>query len=224
MTDEIRIDDFISILKKNFKLGICITFLSTILSVYIAFVLIEPVYQANTKIFVGKEATEQSDEKYSNNDVQMYQQLLKTYAELIKTNDLLEDSIRYQNYDIKSSDILKKLTVTPKADTQILEIRYKNKDKVLARDILSLITDELISKSSRLIPNGKLEVVETVRIPEKPISPNKKLIVIIGFSIGILLTIGIVFIKNFITDPFKNNDEIEEMLSVPVIGMIPYEK
>ncbi len=224
MTDEIRIDDFISILKKNFKLGICITFLSTILSVYIAFVLIEPVYQANTKIFVGKEATEQSDEKYSNNDVQMYQQLLKTYAELIKTNDLLEDSIRYQNYDIKSSDILKKLTVTPKADTQILEISYKNKDKVLARDILSLITDELISKSSRLIPNGKLEVVETVRIPEKPISPNKKLIVIIGFSIGILLTIGIVFIKNFITDPFKNNDEIEEMLSVPVIGMIPYEK
>lgn len=224
MTDEIRIDDFISILKKNFKLGICITFLSTILSVYIAFVLIEPVYQANTKIFVGKEATEQSDEKYSNNDVQMYQQLLKTYAELIKTNDLLEDSIRYQNYDIKSSDILKKLTVTPKADTQILEISYRNKDKVLARDILSLITDELISESSRLIPNGKLEVVETVRIPEKPISPNKKLIVIIGFSIGILLTIGIVFIKNFITDPFKNNDEIEEMLSVPVIGMIPYEK
>lgn len=224
MTDEIRIDDFISILKKNFKLGICITFLSTILSVYIAFVLIEPVYQANTKIFVGKEATEQSDEKYSNNDVQMYQQLLKTYAELIKTNDLLEDSIRYQNYDIKSSDILKKLTVTPKADTQILEISYRNKDKVLARDILSLITDELISKSSRLIPNGKLEVVETVRIPEKPISPNKKLIVIIGFSIGILLTIGIVFIKNFIADPFKNNDEIEEMLSVPVIGMIPYEK
>lgn len=224
MTDEIRIDDFISILKKNFKLGICITFLSTILSVYIAFVLIEPVYQANTKIFVGKEATEQSDEKYSNNDVQMYQQLLKTYAELIKTNDLLEDSIRYQNYDIKSSDILKKLTVTPKADTQILEIRYKNKDKVLARDILSLITDELISKSSRLIPNGKLEVVETVRIPEKPISPNKKLIIIIGFSVGILLTIGIVFLKNFITDPFKNNDEIEEMLSVPVIGMIPYEK
>ncbi len=224
MTDEIRIDDFISILKKNFKLGICITFLSTILSVYIAFVLIEPVYQANTKIFVGKEATEQSDEKYSNNDVQMYQQLLKTYAELIKTNDLLEDSIRYQNYDIKSSDILKKLTVTPKADTQILEISYRNKDKVLARDILSLITDELISESSRLIPNGKLEVVETVRIPEKPISPNKKLIVIIGFSIGILLTIGIVFIKNFITDSFKNNDEIEEMLSVPVIGMIPYEK
>lgn len=224
MTDEIRIDDFISILKKNFKLGICITFLSTILSVYIAFVLIEPVYQANTKIFVGKEATEQSDEKYSNNDVQMYQQLLKTYAELIKTNDLLEDSIRYQNYDIKSSDILKKLTVTPKADTQILEISYRNKDKVLARDILSLITDELISESSRLIPNGKLEVVETVRIPEKPISPNKKLIVIIGFSIGILLTIGIVFIKNFIADPFKNNDEIEEMLSVPVIGMIPYEK
>lgn len=224
MTDEIRIDDFISILKKNFKLGICITFLSTILSVYIAFVLIEPVYQANTKIFVGKEATEQSDEKYSNNDVQMYQQLLKTYAELIKTNDLLEDSIRYQNYDIKSSDILKKLTVTPKADTQILEISYRNKDKVLARDILSLITDELISESSRLIPNGKLEVVETVRIPEKPTSPNKKLIVIIGFSIGILLTIGIVFIKNFITDPFKNNDEIEEMLSVPVIGMIPYEK
>lgn len=224
MTNEIRIDDFISILKKNFKLGICITLLSTIVSVYIAFTLIEPVYQANTKIFIGKETTEQSDEKYSNNDVQMYQQLLKTYAELIKTNDLLEDSIRYQNYDIKSSDILKKLTVTPKADTQILEIRYKNKDKVLARDILSLITDELISESSRLIPNGKLEVVETVRIPEKPISPNKKLIIIIGFSVGILLTIGIVFLKNFITDPFKNNDEIEEMLSVPVIGMIPYEK
>ena len=224
MNDEIRIDDFISILKKNIRLGVCITLLSTIVSVYIAFIFIEPVYQANTKIFIGKETTEQSDEKYNNNDVQMYQQLLKTYAELIKTNDLIEDSISQQNYDIKSTDILKKLSVTPKADTQILEISYKNKDKVLARNILSLITDELMSESSRLIPNGKIEVVETVRIPEKPASPNKKLIVILGFSIGILITIGVVFLKNFISDQFKDNDEIEEILSMPVIGMIPYEK
>ena len=45
------------------------------------------------KVFIGKENTQGQDQNYNNNDVQMYQKLLKTYAEIIQTNDLVEKAI-----------------------------------------------------------------------------------------------------------------------------------
>lgn len=224
MNEEIiRIEDIVEILLKRWKLIVSITMIATIMSAIISFFVIQPKYSANTKLFIGKESNTVQEQSYSNNDVQMYQKLLKTYAEVISTNDLVERAIEGSNIERESKEILKSLTVTPRADTQILEISYTDVDKECAREVVELITTEFIEYSVELIPNGNVKIIEEAKTPIKPVSPNKKMNIAIAFALGLMVSMGLCFLIEFMDNTFKTKEQVEMIMDIPAIGIIPDE-
>lgn len=219
----IRIEDIVNMLVKRWKMIVLITLITTIFSAIISFFIILPKYEASTKLFIGKENNQikVQEQIYDNNDVEMYQKLLKTYAEVIQTNDLVEKAVDLNSLGIKSKEILKNLKVTPRVDTQILEIKYTSRDKVLASDILNSVTTEFIKSSAELIPNGNVKIIESVKIPEDPVSPNKIMNIAIAFFLGLMISIGLSFLLQFIDNTFENKEEMEDILGLPVLGVIP---
>jgi len=220
MNEEIiRIEDIFNILRKRWKMIISITLLATLIAAIVSFFIIAPKYEASTKVFIGKENTK--DQNYNSSDIQMYQQLLKTYSEVIKTNDLVEKAIGTANLDITSGEVLKNLTVTPSANTQILEIKYISKDKILSKNVLDSVTTQFIKSSKDLIPNGNVKIIESVKIPDSPASPNKKMNIAIAFLIGLMISVGLAFLLEFMDNTFTTKDQLEQILGIPVIGTIP---
>lgn len=222
----IKLEDIVNILIKRWKLILGLTLITTMLSAIISTFVILPKYQASTRVFIGKELNAKGQEQsYSTNDIQMYQKLLKTYVEIIKTNDLIERAVTSSELNINTGGILNTLSVVPRSDTQILEISYISTDRVLAKDVVNSVTNEFIKSSKELIPNGNVKVIESVKIPGSPISPKKKMNVGIGFLAGLAIGIGLSLLIEFIDNTFKTREQMEEILGVPVLGAIPeYEK
>lgn len=224
MNEEIiRIEDIVDVLTKRWKMILSITLAATLISAVVSFFLIAPKYEAGTKLFIGKENTQTQDQSYNNNDVQMYQKLLKTYAEVIMTKDLVGQAVDSSDLDLNAEDVLKRLTVTPRADTQILEISYINVDPVIAQEVVESITENFINYSTELIPNGNVKIIESVRVPEKPVSPNKKMNIVIAFLLGLMVSVGLSFLIEFMDNTFKTKEHIENILDLPAIGVIPNE-
>lgn len=219
--ESIRIEEIINILLKRWKMILSITLLATLTAGIISFFVIAPKYEASTKVFIGKEKTDSKDQNYNNSDIQMYQQLLKTYAEVIKTNALVEKAINAEGFDLISKDVLDDLTVTPAANTQILEIKYISKDRNLSKEVLDSITNQFIKTSTELIPNGNVKIVEPAELPENPASPNKKLNIAIAFLLGLMVSVGLAFLLEFLDNTFKSKEQLEQILGIPVIGAIP---
>lgn len=220
MNEEIiKIEDIIKMLKRRWKMIVSITIIFTISSAIMGFYIISPKYEASTKVFIGKENSK--DTKYSDNDVTMYQKLLKTYAEVIETNNLVQKAIDKEGLNITSEEVLKGLTVAPRNDTQILEIKYINEDKVLAKDVVDSITDKFIESSTELIPNGNVKIIEKVKMPESPVSPNKKMYVAIAFLLGLMISVGLSFLLEFMNNTVNTKEQLEQILGIPVIGAIP---
>lgn len=217
----IRIEEIADILLKRWKMILSITLLTTLTVGIISIFVIAPKYEASTKVFIGKERTDSKDQNYNNSDIQMYQQLLKTYAEVIKTNALVEKAINASNLNTTSEEILSDLTVTPTANTQILEIKYISKDRELSKAVLDSITGEFIKTSTELIPNGNVKVIEPAKLPESPASPNNKMNIAIAFVVGLMISVGLSFLLEFIDNTFKNKEQVEQILGIPVIGAIP---
>ena len=215
----IRIEDIIDILMKRWKMIFSITLVATLAAGIISFFVIAPKYEASTKVFIGKENTK--DQNYNNSDIQMYQQLLKTYAGVITTNDLVEKAINAEGLDITSEKVLKGLTVTPSANTQILEIKYISTDKVLAKDLVDAVTTQFIETSKELIPNGNVKIIESVKMPQNPVSPNKTMNMAIAFLLGLMISVGFSFLLEFMDNTFKTKEQLEQILGIPVIGAIP---
>ena len=210
-------------LKKRWKLIALITIAATLVSAILSFFVIKPQYEAKTKLFIGKQES-QDNNAYNNNDVMMYQQLMKTYAQLVKTSDLVTKAVKSADLDYNQKDIkgiLNNLNATPSAETQILDLSYKGGNP---KDVLKLteaITNEFIAESKELIPNGNVQVIQKPQLPEHPVSPNKTLNILIAFILGLMVGVGVVLLLEYLDNTFKSREDLEKTLDLPIIGTIP---
>lgn len=211
-------------LKKRWKLIALITIAATLVSAILSFFVIKPQYEATTKLFIGKQES-QDNNAYNNNDVMMYQQLMKTYAELAKTSDLVTKAVKSADLDYNQKDIkaiLKNLNATPSAETQILDLSFKGGNPKEVLKLTEALTNEFISESKELIPNGNVQVIQKPQLPEKPVSPNKKLNIFIAFVLGLMVGVGVVLLLEYLDNTFKSREDLENTLDLPIIGTIPY--
>ena len=215
----ISISEIIDAVKKRWKIIALTTVLTTLVSGIFSFFIISPTYEASTKVFIGKE--ESSVENYNYNDITMYQKLLKTYSELIKNKDLINRSITNSEYKLEVEDILNNVSVTTVADTQMIQIAYKSTSPNIAKNMLENITNEFITTAQELVPNGNVRVLETVELPEEPVAPNKKMNIAIAFILGMMVSFGIVFLLEYLDNTYKNKEQLEKDLDIPVLGVIP---
>lgn len=215
----ISISEIIDSLKKRWKLIVVITLCATLLSGVVSFFVLKPQYEATTKVFIGKE--EGTDQGYNQSDVIMYKQLMKTYLETVKTKDLIGRALEDVKTELEVKEVLAGLTVTNVTDTQILEIKFKGKNPEEARDIVAAVTGEFINTSKTLVANGNVRVIEEVVVPENPVSPNKKMNIAIAFILGLMTSVGLCFLLEFMDNSFKNKEQVEQELGIPVIGLIP---
>ncbi|EPZ9215625.1 capsular biosynthesis protein [Clostridium perfringens] len=210
-------------LKKRWKLIALITIAATLVSAILSFFVIKPQYEAKTKLFIGKQETQENN-AYNNSDVMMYQQLMKTYAELVKTSDLVTKAVKSANLDYNQNEIkrvLNDLTATPSVDTQILDLSFKGGNPKEVLKVTEAITNEFISESKELIPNGNVQVIQKAQLPEHPVSPNKKLNILIAFVLGLMVGVGVVLLLEYLDNTFKSREELEKTLDLPIIGAIP---
>lgn len=215
----ISLSEIFEALKKRWIMIVAITLAATLISGFVSFFVIDPVYEASTKVFIGKE--ENDDAAYNSSDINMYQQLLQTYAQAIKTKDLAARAIDTLSYDLEPSTVISNLTVNPISSTQILEIKYKSKDPKEAKEVLKNVTDEFIVTAKDLVPNGNVRVIEEVELPENPVSPNKTMNIAIAFLLGLMVSVGLVFLIEYLDNTYKNKEQLEKELDIPVLGTIP---
>ncbi|MFR1707978.1 MAG: YveK family protein [Clostridium sp.] len=215
----ISFGEILEVIKRRWKMILILTLIATLVSGLVSFFLISSKYEASTKLFIGKE--EGADQGYNQNDVSMYQKLMKTYSEAIKTRDLVGKAIKATNSNLTENEILERLTVTTVADTQILQIKVNSEDPKEAANIVQAITKEFISTSKVLVPNGNIRIIEEVKVPENPVSPNKKLNIAIAFLLGLMVSVGLSFLLEFLDNTYKNKEQLEKDLEIPVIGAIP---
>ena len=217
--ENINISEILDALKKRWKIIVGITLAFTIIAGIISFFVISPKYEVTTKLFIGKE--NKKAEEYNSSDVMMYQKLLTTYAEVAKTDDLIEKALNKANINEKVRAVKENLKITPRQDTQILEISYIGKDPGKDVSIVQNVTTEFIKEAKKLIPSGNIQVVEKASYPDKPVSPNKKLNILIAFILGLIVSIGLSLLLEFMDNTFKSKEELEKALELPVLGTIP---
>lgn len=141
--------------------------------------------------------------------------------ETIKTKDLVSISLNGTSIKLEPQKVLNNLTVVSVTDTQILQIKYKSKNPKEAEVVIEKIAEEFIKTSKELVPNGNIKIIEAVELPENPISPNKKMNIAIAFLLGLMVSVGLAFLLEFLDNTFKNKEQLERELDIPVLGAIP---
>jgi capsular polysaccharide biosynthesis protein len=224
MEEEITIDlrDMFEIIKRKKWLIIGVTAAAVVLSGILSFFIIPPTYEAKTTIIIGKEqaaSDKQSSINYS--DVMMYQQLVKTYAEIAKSRTVAEKAAAKIGKDITPEMLMESTTVTPQPNTQIMVIKVKDKIAEDAMNKVNIQSETFVEEAQRIYHSGNVQIMDKATLPKSPVKPRPKLNMAIAFLLGLMVSIGIIFLREYMDSTIKTEQDVEKYLDLPVIGIIP---
>jgi polysaccharide chain length determinant protein (PEP-CTERM system associated) len=67
----------------------------------------------------------------------------------------------------------------------------------------------------------QLRMVDQPRLPEKPVSPNRPMIELVGAAVGLGIGLGLVAFLEYRDNSFRKDEEVVRILAVPGVALIP---
>ncbi len=71
---------------------------------------------------------------------------------------------------------------------------------------------------------NNISVVDVAKAPLFPFKPDMSVNAAIGLAVGLMLGLGLVFVREHLDDSVKHADEVEPQFGVPLLGIVPHVK
>lgn len=160
---------------------------------------------------------------------ELHPDVIKATEELNSLRNILKESIKssirsIQNRKRTLNNIIAKHKKTmesfPEQEKLLAQLTRNNlvNEKIYSY-LLEKRAETAIIESSTV---SKTRIVDAPLVPEKPIKPNRIIMIIIGFIGGMILGIVIAIGRAFIDNTIKNVEDIENHTSIPLYGAIPF--
>jgi capsular polysaccharide biosynthesis protein len=217
--NEITLLDIYRIIKKNLIMIFSLTFLFGILASLYVFFLVDETYKSNAFVMVQIRNEGSSNNEF---DLANAQKLLQTAADLIKMPVVLERVIINLELDLSVKELQDNLSVSSSSSSYFINVSYVSTDPALAKVIVNEVINEAIVFADAEIPILATNIIRTSFAQDGTYhEPNKILFAFIGLLLGGIAGVGIAFIKELMNNTFKYKDQLENVLGIQVLGVIP---
>lgn len=223
MEEVVSLQEIALVLKKRVLLIFSMMILGVVALAGMTFFLITPKYGTDTQLVV-----QSNQETLTNANLQSdltgNVMMVNTYKDLIKSNVVLdqvslqlakEDGIQYT-----SNELNKMISVTQSPNSQMFSIRVVSINAKEAMEIANKTAMIFKEKAVEILKVDKVSIISPAKLQTTPVSPNKKLNLLIGAVIGLLLGFLIVFLLEFLDKTVKDTKFIENDLDLPLLGEI----
>jgi len=201
----------------NAKLIIAVALSCALIAGVITFVFITPVYTATAKLYVMSSG----DSAINLSDLQMGAYLASDYQEVFQNWHVHERVIQQLDLPYDYEDMYDMLEVVNPSDTRILYISITSEDpheaKLIA-DTYAVVAKEFIAST---METREPSLFEEALFPTKPSAPHKLRAVVLSFIAGFVVTCMYVSIRFIIDDRIRTSSDVEDYLSIPVLGIMP---
>ena len=181
---------------------------------------IMPTYVSRGSLYINNN-TLQRNPNVNLTDIATSQQLALTCIELLTSDTFLENIKEASELEYSPNQIKGMLSLQPKNETEIIEIKVESHDakhsQILVDAVLKGAQEEII----RIVQAGNVTVVDEATLPTRPSSPNIAKSVVIGFLLGAVLSMFLVFLIDVFDSRIKIEGDLMEVRELPLLGVIP---
>ena len=220
MKETITIQDIFKTIKKRLSLIVILTIIALAISAIVSYVVLTPIYQSSTQILVSQEKTEVNS--FSSQDIETNLQLINTYNVIIKSPAILSLVIDELELNTTAAALTNKITVSNAEDSQVVNITVQDPDPQKAVDIANKTAEVFQAQIKTLMQVNNVSILTPAVLGDNPtpVKPDPMLNMAIAAVIGMMLGVGLAFLLEYLDTTVKTEDDIEELLQLPVLGLI----
>ncbi|MFD1861963.1 YveK family protein [Planococcus chinensis] len=220
MEETISLQELFTTLKKRLGLIAILTVLAVIIAGVISYTLLTPIYETSTQILVNQEKQEAS--QVINQNIQADLQLINTYSVIIKSPAILDQVAEQLDLDLTAEQLNQKITVSNAENSQVVNVAVQDEDPAVAVDIANTTANVFQTEITELMNVDNVSILSPAVLKENPVpvAPNPMLNMAIAAVVGLMLGVGIAFLLEYLDTSIKNDQDIEDVLGVPVLGVI----
>lgn len=213
--NNIDLREMLGVLKKKFWLISLITLIITIATGVYTYYYITPQYQATTELLVNKEDP-------AKQGVINQQEMFDTYSGIMTSPRILKIAADKLNMKGKEKALAGKINITSVKNSQIMSITVTDTNQKQAATIANTVADTFKTEIVKIMNINNVQILtEAVADPgAAPVKPNKTQNIMIAFVVGLLVSIGLAFLLDFLDRTIKTDQDVERKLGLPVLGSI----
>lgn len=222
MEETISIQDIFSVLKKKLLLIITCVFLGVGFSAIITFFFINPMYSSVVQMIVQTPTNENSNPQLSDLNANIL--MINTYKDVIKSNTILgivKDELNTQeNVKVTEGALKGMISVEQSQNSQMFEIKVTSESPRISMLVANTAAEVFKEQAINFVQVDKVSILSPAIENKNPISPNKKLNILIGLVLGLMVGVGLAFLSEFMNNTIKDSSTIAEMSDLPILGTI----
>lgn len=220
MIEEINLRTVFGIIKKRILLIISLVILAAVIAGAATIYFVTPIYQTSTQILINSEQSETMP--ITNMDIQTNLQLINTYSVIIKTPFILDQVIERLGLDANAEELTNKITVDSASESQVINISVRDENAAEAVKVANMTATVFQAEIEELMNVDNVNILSTATLSEnpEPVEPNLIMNIAAAAAGGLILGLGIAFLLAFLDTTVKSEEDIEELLGLPILGVV----
>ncbi|GLB58995.1 YveK family protein [Cytobacillus sp. NCCP-133] len=220
MEETISLKELFQALRKRLWIILSITFAAVLVSGILSYFVMTPIYSSSTQLLINQAKNEQP--VYNPAEIQTNLQLMNTYNVIIKSPAILELVKKDLGTDMSIEELNAKITVGSEKDSQVLSIKVEDADPYMAADIANTTANVFQREIVTIMNVDNVSILAKAAVKETPapIKPQPLLNIAIALVVGLMAGVGLAFLLEYLDNTLKNEQDIEKLLELPVLGAI----
>lgn len=223
--EEIDIKEIIYyIFKKKVWVILC-CILGVILGVVYTKFFVTPMYSSYSTVVLSKPTDTSTitttSEGITQNDITLNSKLVATYSEIMKSRAVASEVKEELGLDISEEALMSNISVTAKDDTEMLKIQVSNEDPVVAANVANSLSEVFSSKVKEIYNIENVTVIDTAIASSSPYNVSYAKNSAIFGMVGLVLSCGVLFVIFYFDTTIKSKSEVEDLLGLEVLAVIP---
>lgn len=213
---------FSAVMKRAVWIGIVAVLVAVITCVSTIF-FVAPKYKASAKFYVNNSdiSLGGTSVSVSSGSITASRNLVESYIVLLMTRETLQAVAEYADVDLTYGQLTSMISASAVNETEIFQVTVTSKDPKQAEQIANAIAKILPKRITSIIEGTSAKVVENAVVPTNPSSPSYTRNTILGFALGLLLSMIVVVVREIFDITIRSEEDVEQCCKHPILAAVP---
>ncbi|MFC4776145.1 YveK family protein [Paenibacillus sp. GCM10023252] len=219
-----ELKNYFKIIRNRWWLILAFVLVASVTTGVYSYAFIQPTYSASSKIIVNS-VTDYGGgiKEVDMNSINTNLLLINTYVEIFQSPAIMNKVVElYPTLGLTSEELIGMVSVSTSMDSQVMTLQMTDTSYKRAAEAVNAVATVFKTEIPKIMYADNVTILNQADPKELvgPIAPNPELNIFISIVVAGMLSVGLIFLMEYLDDTIKSEEDVNTLLEIPTLASI----